>query len=66
VPNLVENLALVYAWANEPDLALETLYPIVKIPSGVHYGELTLDPGWNPLRKDPRFSKLLTELAPKD
>jgi serine/threonine protein kinase/Flp pilus assembly protein TadD len=66
VPNLVENLALVYAWANEPDLALETLYPLVKIPSGVHYGELTLDPGWNPLRKDPRFSKLLTELAPKD
>jgi serine/threonine protein kinase/Tfp pilus assembly protein PilF len=66
VPNLVENLALVYAWANEPDLALETLYPLVKIPSGVHYGELILDPGWNPLRKDPRFSKLLTELAPKD
>ena len=66
VTNLVENLALVYAWANEPDLALETLYPLTKIPNGVHYGNLNLDPGWNPLRKDPRFNKLLTELAPKD
>ena len=65
VPNLVENLALVYTWANEPDLALETLYPLIKMPDGVYYGDLNLDPGWNPLRKDPRFNKLLTELAPK-
>jgi TolB-like protein/Flp pilus assembly protein TadD len=60
------NLALVYAWANEPDLALETLGPLTKIPNGDHYGTLKLDPSWDPLRKDPRFDKLLAELAPKD
>jgi hypothetical protein len=27
---------------------------------------LKLDPYWEPLRKDPRFEKLLAELAPKD
>jgi serine/threonine protein kinase/tetratricopeptide (TPR) repeat protein len=65
-PIYVRNLALVYAWANEPDLALETLDTLTKIPRGVHYGELKLDPSWDPIRKDPRFDKLLAELAPKD
>ena len=65
-PNLVKNLARVYAWANEPDLALETLAPLTKIPDGLYYGSLKLDPSWDPLRKDPRFDKLLAELAPKD
>jgi hypothetical protein len=27
---------------------------------------LMLDPVWDPLRKDPRFEKLLVELAPRD
>jgi serine/threonine protein kinase len=66
VPSLLENLALVYAWANKVDLALETLGPLTKIPNGVYYGDLKLDPGWNPLRKDPRFAQLLAELAPPD
>ena len=65
-PDLLGNLARVYTWANEPDLALETLGPLTKIPSGVYYGDLKLDPSWGPLRKDPRFEKLLAELAPKD
>jgi serine/threonine protein kinase/Flp pilus assembly protein TadD len=66
-PNRVRDLALVYAWANEPDLALETLGSLIKIPRGyVHYDTLKLDPAWDPLRKDPRFDKLLAELAPKD
>ena len=60
------NLALVYAWTDEVDLAFETLVPLTKMPSGVFYGQLKLDPYWNPLRKDPRFDKLLAELAPKD
>ena len=65
-PNLVRELAVVYAWANEPDLALETLGPLIKIPKGVSYGNLKLDPSWDPIRKDPRFEKLLAELAPRD
>lgn len=29
-------------------------------------GQLKRDPYWDPLRNDPRFDKLLAELAPKD
>ncbi|MGA8480657.1 MAG: hypothetical protein WB696_22060 [Chthoniobacterales bacterium] len=65
-PPLVSRLALVYAWTNEPDLAFQELTISVKTPGGVHYGELKLDPAWDPLRNDPRFPKLLAELVPKD
>jgi tetratricopeptide (TPR) repeat protein len=65
-PPLVSNLALVYAWTNEPDLAFQELTISVKTPGGVFYGELKLDPAWDPLRKDPRFGKLLAQLAPKE
>jgi hypothetical protein len=60
------NLAVVYAWTDEFDLAFETLVPMTKVPSGVFYGDLKFDPLWDPLRKDPRFDKLLAELAPKN
>jgi TolB-like protein/cytochrome c-type biogenesis protein CcmH/NrfG len=62
-PAVMTNLALVYAWTDEFD---ETLVPLTKMPSGVFYAQLKLDPYWDPLRKDPRFDKLLAELAPKD
>jgi serine/threonine protein kinase len=62
-PGVLLNLAAVYAWTNELDLAFETLESS-KIPNGIYYGQLKLDPYWNPLRKDPRFEKLLAELAP--
>jgi serine/threonine protein kinase/Tfp pilus assembly protein PilF len=65
-PPLLINLAVVYAWSNALDLAFETLEPLVKMPSGVFYGQLKLDPLWDPLRKDPRLDKLLAELAPTD
>jgi TolB-like protein len=65
-PSVLANLALVYAWTGEPDLAFETLNSLAKTPNGIYYGNLKLDPMWDPLRKDPRFDKLLTELAPKD
>ena len=63
---LISKLALVYAWTNEPDLAFRELTISVEIPGGVHYGELQLDPAWDPLREDPRFGALLAELAPKE
>lgn len=65
-PPLVSNLALVYAWTNEPNLAFQELTISVKTPGGVFYGELKLDPAWDLLRKDPRFGKLLAQLAPKE
>ena len=63
-PPLVSKLALVYACTNEPDLAFQELTISAKIPAGLHYGELKLDAAWDPLRKDPRFEKLLARLAP--
>jgi hypothetical protein len=60
------NLAFVYAWTNELDLSFATLAPLVTTPNGIYYGELKLDPHWEPLRQDSRYQKLLTELAPKE
>ncbi len=65
-PALSINLAVVYAWTAESDQAIETLAPLIKVPSGISYGQLKFDPYWDPLRKDPRFDKLLAELAPRD
>jgi len=65
-PDIVLNLAVVYAWTDEFDLAFETLSPLTKMPCGIFYGLLKRDPYWEPLRKDPRFDKLLAELAPHD
>jgi serine/threonine protein kinase len=63
---VLKNLALVYAWTDELDLAFETLVSLKNTPVGLRYGQFKLDPYWDPLRKDPRFEKLLAELAPKD
>ncbi len=60
------NLAAVYAWTSQLDLAFEALGPLTKTPNGVYYGDLKLISWWESLRKDPRFDKLLAELAPKD
>jgi hypothetical protein len=64
---LAANVAVVYAWANQSDVAFEQLNMLIKVPGYVvTYGDLKTDPRWDPLRKDPRFEKLLAELAPKD
>ena len=65
-PDLLDNLATVYAWTNEPDLAFQTLNVSIKTPGGVSYGNLKLEPDWDPIRIDPRFDKLLAQLAPKE
>jgi hypothetical protein len=65
-PRLKYILATVYAWTNEPDLAFQELDVSAKTPMGVTYGGLKLDPDWDPLRTDPRFNKLLAQLAPKE
>ena len=45
------------------DLALEQLEAVTKIPGGPSYGELRLDPMWDPLRGDPRFEKIVASLS---
>jgi hypothetical protein len=62
---LVQNLALIYAWTGEKDLAFEHLVIVVRIPGYLSYGNLRLHPYWDPLRGDPRFDKIVASLAPK-
>jgi hypothetical protein len=63
---LLANLAVIYAWTGELDLAFATLEPLKKTPTLIGYGNFKCDSLWTPLRKDPRFDKLLAELAPHD
>jgi len=60
------SFAMICAWAGEPDLALEELEAVTKIPGGPSYGGLRLNPMWDPLRGDPRFEKIVASLAQKE
>jgi TolB-like protein/Tfp pilus assembly protein PilF len=53
------------AWAGERELALQQLEVVARIPGGPSYGDLRLNPMWDPLRGDPRFEKIVASLAPK-
>jgi serine/threonine-protein kinase len=63
---LVQYLAMIYAWVGEKDLALEQLRIASSIPGYLSYGSLRLDPIWDPLRREPRFEQIVASLAPKD
>jgi len=63
---VLEGLAQVYTWSNEPDRAIELLQKLATMPSYVNYARTKLYPIWNPLRGDPRFQKIVNSLAPKD
>jgi hypothetical protein len=49
----------------EAERALSILEYSARVPAGVNYGELKLNPLWDPLRGDPRFEKIVASLAPK-
>jgi Flp pilus assembly protein TadD len=62
-PHFIANLALVYAWTGERDLALEQLKKVATIPgtfeTQVTYGDLRFNPRWDDLRGDPRFDEIV-------
>ena len=65
-PGQLLSLAKIYAWTGEKDLALAQLETLAAQAVGsIDYGELKLDPDWDPLRGDPRFEKIVASLAPK-
>jgi hypothetical protein len=43
----------------EPEKALDQLEPLLKIPHWLSPGWLKIDPNFDPLRKYPRFQKLV-------
>jgi len=58
-------LATIYAWCGDNDAALEQLATSATLADGVSYGELKQSPEWDSLRGDPRFGKIVADLAPK-
>lgn len=63
--HMIEYFAMTAAWVGEDQLALDTLETVVRLPLGPTYGELKLSVEWDPLRREPRFEKILASLAPK-
>jgi TolB-like protein/Flp pilus assembly protein TadD/tRNA A-37 threonylcarbamoyl transferase component Bud32 len=63
------NLAVVYAWTGQPDLAIAELNSLVGKPAGSNlpaqptYGDLKLNPVWDPLRRHPGFTGLMQKFA---
>jgi serine/threonine-protein kinase len=63
---LLMYLAIIDAAAGEKDQALTQLQLLLSRPGDGSYGDLYLNPFWDPLRGDPRFEKIVASLAPKD
>jgi TolB-like protein/Tfp pilus assembly protein PilF len=58
---LLRNLALIYAWTGEKELALDQIAAALQGPGHITYGQLRLHPWWDSIRDDPRFDKLVEE-----
>jgi TolB-like protein/class 3 adenylate cyclase/Tfp pilus assembly protein PilF len=65
---VLQYFAITAAWTGEKELALQQLETGLRAPVAsvaLSYGVLKLMPFWDPLRGDPRFEKIVAELAPK-
>jgi TolB-like protein/class 3 adenylate cyclase len=61
---VLSSVAMIYAWVGDVDLTIERLNFLAKIPGGPDYGQLKLDPAWDAVRHDSRFTKMLARLQP--
>jgi TolB-like protein/DNA-binding winged helix-turn-helix (wHTH) protein/Flp pilus assembly protein TadD len=58
-------LAIIAAWVGDNDLACKQLAVVIHRRNEITYGELKLEPQWDPLRGEPCFEKIVASLAPK-
>ena len=62
---VVENRARILAQIGETAAALDDIEALLARPSQLSVPILRLDPGWDPIRGDPRFRALLTRYVPR-
>jgi len=60
-PGYVLKLAEIFTVLNEFDAAIEQLEYLLSIPSPLSIPLLRVDPIWDPLRRHPRFQRLINE-----
>jgi eukaryotic-like serine/threonine-protein kinase len=60
-PYYQHQLVRIYTLVGEPEKALDQLEPLMKIPYYVSPAWLKIDPNFDPLRKNPRFQKLVAQ-----
>jgi TolB-like protein/class 3 adenylate cyclase/Tfp pilus assembly protein PilF len=58
-PFAEENLAIIQTQFGDIDSAIAALPHLLEVPNGETLGDLRISPNWDPLRKDPRFQKLI-------
>jgi TolB-like protein/tetratricopeptide (TPR) repeat protein len=62
-PYIQHQLARIYLLVSEPEQALDQLEPLLRVPYYLSPGMLRIDPSFDPLRKNPRFRKLVEGTA---
>lgn len=60
-PNAEATLAQIQARFGDLDSATAALPHLLEVPAGITVADLRFNPFWDPLRKDPRFAKLVAE-----
>ncbi len=58
----IQYLAAIYAAVGDKDAAFEQLAAAAGLPGCMNYGDLRLNPFWDPLRTDPRFENIVASL----
>jgi hypothetical protein len=58
-PGAEVTLAQIQARFGLTDAAIASLPHLLEVPAGITVANLKYDPMWDPLRKDPRFQKLI-------